>query len=234
MAVVLDEPATTHQSASKSVAGERPAPLNLTHQGQPATLSLSRYKSASAVVSEHGAGDLAERPAPLNFLHEGQPAKLDLSRYQSAPVSTPEPSPPTESPRVRPEMPSLTHMGHPVQFILPTATEVRRTGLEMPTFTHNGQRATLDLPALHTPERQQIDRAQAREAWVGEQQGMASSAVCASSERPRLLGRSGMSGLGEMLSRGGAQLSTYLVRQADSEPQEDRVADTSRNSLSPR
>lgn len=233
MASVLDETATTDHSASKSVAGERPAPLSFTHQGKPATLDLSRYQSASAVVSEPRAADFAERPAPLNFIHKGQPATLDLSRYQSAPVSPPEPSPPTESPRVRPEMPSLAHMGHPVQFNLPTATEARRTGLVMPTFTHNGQRATLDLSAFHAPEHRQIDRAQAREAGVGEQQGMASSAACAPPERPRLLGRSGMSGLGEMLSRGGAQFSANLRRQADPEPKVDRAADASRNSLSP-
>lgn len=234
MASGLDETAATDQSASKSVAGERPAPLNFIHQGQPATLELSRYQSAPAVVSEHGAAVLSERPVPLNFLHKGQPATLDFSRYQSAPISAPEPSPPTESPRVRPEMPSLTHMGHPVQFNLPTATEVRRVGLEMPKFTHNGQRATLDLSAFQAPDRQQVDRAQAREAGVGDQQVMASSAASAPLEGPRLLGCSGMSGLGEMLSRGGAQLSSNLSRQANPEPQVDRAADTSRNCPSPR
>lgn len=234
MASGLDETAATDQSASKSVAGERPAPLNFIHQGQPATLELSRYQSAPAVVSEHGAAVLSERPVPLNFLHKGQPATLDFSRYQSSPISAPEPSPPTESPRVRPEMPSLIHMGHPVQFNLPTVTEVRRVGLEMPKFTHNGQRATLDLSAFQAPDRQQVDRAQAREAGVGDQQVMASSAASAPLEGPSLLGCSGMSGLGEMLSRGGAQLSSNLSRQANPEPQVDRAADTSRNCPSSR
>jgi len=128
----------------------------------------------------------------------------------------------------------MTHMGHPVQFNLPTATEVRRTGLEIPTFTHNGQRAILDLSFFQAPERQQVDRAQAREAGVGEQQGMASSAAIAPLEGPSLLGRTGMSGLGDMLSRGGAQLSSNLGRQANPEPQVKQGADSSRNSPSPR
>lgn len=235
MASGSDDSPATGESAIISVASERPSPLNFTHRGQPARLDLSRYQTAPAAVPEPGETVHVERPAPLNLLHNGEPATLDLSRYQGVPIQEPELSPPTDSPRARPELPSFTHMGQVVQFNLPTATEVRRTGLEMPTFTHNGQLATLDLSSFQAPERQHVNGVQERDAGVGERQGKASTVVSATTEAPTLLGRSGLSGLGEMLSRGGAQLSSSISRHAGpDQAQVEQASDTTRNSLSPR
>jgi hypothetical protein len=70
-----------------------PAPLQFTHNGQPATLDLDRFRQTEqgATAEQIEAADAtAEReaqaqpsgPAPLQFTHNGQPATLDLDRFR--------------------------------------------------------------------------------------------------------------------------------------------------------
>lgn len=103
-------------------AAPQPAPLQFTHEGQPATLDLSRFQQQPE--QHQGTPAEAERaaPEPLQFTHNGEPATLDLSRFQQQPEA---PAPTVEGQQAEPA---------PLQ------------------FTHNGEPATLDLSRFQQQE----------------------------------------------------------------------------------
>ncbi|MGC6373689.1 KfrB domain-containing protein [Pseudomonas sp. S2.OTC.A_B10] len=66
---------------------QAPEPLTFTHNGEPATIDLERFKPQPQI--EQPAPVEAARPAPpepLTFTHNGEPATIDLARYEQRPV----------------------------------------------------------------------------------------------------------------------------------------------------
>jgi hypothetical protein len=231
MARGLDDVSEMDQARSSKTAGERPAPLNFTHHGEPVTLGLNPIPPAPSPVRERSRSDNGERPAPLNFFHQGKPAALDLSRYQFKPVDAPASNQPSASLPSRPGTPEFTHMGKPFQFTLPAAVHAASSGPQLPRFTHNGQPAVLDLSAFQAPQSPHANGFEDRNAGAGERPAGASGVV----PKPNLLGRPGMSGLSQMLARGGAHLSSALGCSPNIDnTRVEEVAETTSFSPSPR
>lgn len=227
MARGLDDVSEVDQARSSKNPGERPAPLNFTHHGEPVTLGLNPIPPAPSPVPERFRSDNGERPPPLNFVHQGKPAALDLSPYQFEPA----PNQPAASLPSRPGTPEFTHMGKPFQFTLPAAVHAPSSGPQLPRFIHNGQPAVLDLSAFQAPQSPHVNGFEDRNAGAGERPAGASGVV----PEPNLLGRPGMIGLSQMLARGGAHLSSALGCSPNiDKTRVEEVAETTSFSPSPR
>ena len=140
-----------------TVEVERPAapePLTFTHNGQPATIDLERFKTHNGEPAEvHYYDEEVERnlvlqeamfeqeafdnsapnlaaSEPLTFTHNGQPAEIDLTRYAQQPAVADE-----------------VEVEHP-----PSDLSEQHLNSASPLyFTHNGEPAEIDLSRFAQP-----------------------------------------------------------------------------------
>ncbi|HHM8819574.1 TPA: LPD7 domain-containing protein [Pseudomonas aeruginosa] len=63
----------------------QPEPLQFTHNGEPATLDLSRFQQQPEQEQDTPADAERAAPEPLQFTNNGAPATVDLSRFQQQP-----------------------------------------------------------------------------------------------------------------------------------------------------
>ncbi|HGJ7737681.1 TPA: LPD7 domain-containing protein [Pseudomonas aeruginosa] len=112
----------------------QPEPLQFTHNGEPATLDLSRFQQQPEQEQDTPADAERAAPEPLQFTNNGAPATVDLSRFQQQP----------EAPTVERLQAEVDGYGHAEQEARAQVAELERQREEEGMFLSEDDANALD------------------------------------------------------------------------------------------